>query len=107
MPRTIFVTTALPYSNGSVHIGHIMEYIQADIWVRAMRMAGHTVHFVGAADAHGAPIMLKAESEGITPQGLVPRYAGERPLYLDSYPKTFDPLPSTHQAETIDVSPDI
>ena len=61
MSRTLFVTTALPYANGSFHIGHIMEYIQADIWVRSMRMAGHTVHFVGADDAHGAPIMLKAE----------------------------------------------
>lgn len=61
MTRTIFVTTALPYANGSFHIGHIMEYIQADIWVRTMRMSGHTVHFVGADDAHGAPIMLKAE----------------------------------------------
>src|SRR3546814_644410 len=64
MSRTLFVTTALPYANGSFHLGHILEYIQADIWVRAMRMAGHTVHFVGADDAHGAPIMLKAESEG-------------------------------------------
>src|SRR3546814_11482154 len=82
MPRTIFVTTALPYANGSFHIGHIMEYIQADIWVRSMRMSGHTVHFVGADDAHGAPLMLKAESEGITPQALVARYASERPHYL-------------------------
>ena len=79
MSRTLFVTTALPYANGSFHIGHIMEYIQADIWVRSMRMSGHTVHFVGADDAHGAPIMLKAESEGITPQALVARYAAERP----------------------------
>ena len=51
MSRTIFVTTALPYANGSFHIGHIMEYIQADIWLRSMRMSGHTVHFVGADDA--------------------------------------------------------
>jgi len=73
MSRTLFVTTALPYANGSFHIGHIMEYLQADIWVRAMRMAGHTVHFVCADDAHGAPIMLKAEAEGVTPQQLVAR----------------------------------
>ena len=65
--RRIFATTALPYANGSFHIGHIMEYIQADIWVRFQRMQGHEVHFVCADDAHGAPIMLKAESEGITP----------------------------------------
>ncbi|MBP6622622.1 MAG: class I tRNA ligase family protein, partial [Alcaligenes sp.] len=79
MSRTIFVTTALPYANGSFHIGHIMEYIQADIWVRSMRMSGHTVHFVCADDAHGAPIMLKAESAGITPAQLVDKIAAERP----------------------------
>ncbi|MGH9806869.1 MAG: class I tRNA ligase family protein, partial [Terriglobia bacterium] len=54
MPRKLFVTTALPYANGPFHIGHIMEYIQADIWVRFQRMQGHTVHFMGADDAHGA-----------------------------------------------------
>ena len=67
MTRRIFVTAALPYANGPFHIGHIMEYIQADIWVRFQRMQGHAVHFVCADDAHGAPIMLKAESEGVTP----------------------------------------
>ena len=61
--RKLFVTTALPYANGPFHIGHIMEYIQADIWVRFQRMQGHEVHFVCADDAHGAPIMLKAEDE--------------------------------------------
>ena len=64
MPRKLFVTTALPYANGPFHIGHIMEYIQADIWVRFQRMQGHEVHFVGADDAHGAPIMLAAEKAG-------------------------------------------
>jgi len=59
--RTLFVTTALPYANGPFHIGHIMEYIQADIWVRFQRMRGAEVHFVCADDTHGAPIMLKAE----------------------------------------------
>src|SRR2546429_8785507 len=72
MSRKIFVTTALPYANGPFHIGHIMEYIQADIWVRCQRMQGNQVHFVCADDAHGAPIMLKAESEGVTPQQLNP-----------------------------------
>ncbi|MBV6304642.1 methionine--tRNA ligase [Candidimonas humi] len=99
MPRTLFVTTALPYANGSFHIGHIMEYIQADIWVRSMRMAGHTVHFVGADDAHGAPIMLKAESEGISPQALVARYAGERPQYLHGFHVEFDHWHSTDSQE--------
>ncbi len=107
MPRTIFVTTALPYANGSFHIGHIMEYIQADIWVRTMRMSGHTVHFVGADDAHGAPIMLKAESEGITPQALVARYAAERPQYLNGFHVEFDHWHSTDSAENVALSQNI
>ncbi|MBV6272854.1 methionine--tRNA ligase [Alcaligenaceae bacterium CGII-47] len=107
MSRTIFVTTALPYANGSFHIGHIMEYIQADIWVRSMRMAGHTVHFVGADDAHGAPIMLKAEAEGITPEALVARYASERPKYLNGFHIRFDHWHSTDSAENIALSQDI
>ena len=107
MPRTLFVTTALPYANGSFHIGHIMEYIQADIWVRAMRMAGHTVHFVGADDTHGAPIMLKAEAEGITPQQLVARIAGERPQYLNGFHIAFDHWHSTDSPENVELSQDI
>ncbi|MYN14640.1 methionine--tRNA ligase [Pusillimonas sp. TS35] len=107
MSRTIFVTTALPYANGSFHIGHIMEYIQADIWVRAMRMSGHTVHFVGADDAHGAPIMLKAESENITPQALVARYAAERPQYLNGFHIAFDHWHSTDSPENVELSQDI
>ena len=66
-PRKLFVTTALPYANGNFHIGHIMEYIQADIWVRHQRMAGSEVNFVGADDAHGAPIMIAAEKAGKSP----------------------------------------
>lgn len=104
MPRTLFVTTALPYANGSFHIGHIMEYIQADIWVRSMRMSGHTVHFVGADDAHGAPIMLKAESEGVSPQELVARYANERPQYLNGFHIQFDHWHSTASPENIELS---
>ena len=104
MSRTIFVTTALPYANGSFHIGHIMEYIQADIWVRSMRMAGHTVHFVGADDTHGAPIMLKAEAEGITPQQLVARIAAERPQYLQGFHIEFDHWHSTDSPENIELS---
>lgn len=107
MTRTIFVTTALPYANGSFHIGHIMEYIQADIWVRAMRMSGHTVHFVGADDAHGAPIMLKAEKEGIKPEELVARIAAERPTYLNGFHIKFDHWHSTHSPENTQLSGDI
>src|ERR1700728_3271722 len=77
MPRRIFVTTALPYANGPFHIGHIMEYIQADIWVRFQRMQGQQVHFVCADDAHGAPIMLKAEAKGECPNCHSPDQYGD------------------------------
>jgi methionyl-tRNA synthetase len=107
MPRRLFVTTALPYANGSFHIGHIMEYIQADIWVRFQRMQGHEVHFVGADDAHGAPIMLKAEAEGITPQALVARIAAERPRYLEGFHISFDNWHSTDSPENVVLSQDI
>ena len=105
--RRIFATTALPYANGSFHIGHIMEYIQADIWVRFQRMQGHEVHFVCADDAHGAPIMLKAESEGITPEQLVGRIAAERKKYLDGFHIEFDNWHSTHSPENTELSQDI
>src|SRR5687767_5073237 len=107
MPRTLFVTTALPYANGSFHIGHIMEYIQADIWVRFQRMQGHAVHFMGADDAHGAPIMLKAEAEGITPRALVQRIASERPRYLQGFHISFDNWHSTDSPENVELSQDI
>ena len=105
--RKLFVTTALPYANGSFHIGHIMEYIQADIWVRFQRMQGHEVHFVGADDAHGAPIMLKAQAEGITPETLVARIAAERPRYLNGFHISFDNWHSTHSPENTALSQDI
>jgi methionyl-tRNA synthetase len=107
MPRRLFVTTALPYANGSFHIGHIMEYIQADIWVRFQRMQGNEVHFVCADDAHGAPIMLKAEAEGLTPQELVARIAAERPKYLDGFHVSFDHWHSTDTPENVELSQDI
>src|SRR5262249_33458292 len=107
MTRRIFVTTALPYANGPFHIGHIMEYIQADIWVRFQRMQGHELHFVGADDAHGAPIMLKAEAEGITPQQLIARIAAGRPRYLQGFHLSFDHWYSTDSPENTQLSQDI
>ncbi len=107
MPRKLFVTTALPYANGPFHIGHIMEYIQADIWVRFQRMLGNQVHFIGADDAHGAPIMLKAESEGITPEQLVARIAADRPKYLSGFHIEFDHWHSTHSPENTELSQDV
>ena len=76
--RKLFVTTALPYANGAFHMGHIMEYIQADIWVRHERMCGNIVHFVGADDVHGAPIMIAAQKRGLTPQAFVAENATVR-----------------------------
>ena len=105
--RRLFVTTALPYANGAFHIGHIMEYIQADIWVRFQRMRGHEVHFVCADDAHGAPIMLKAEAEGVTPEQLVARIAAERPKHLHGFHIGFDNWHSTHSPENTALSQDI
>jgi methionyl-tRNA synthetase len=107
MKRKLFVTTALPYANGSFHIGHIMEYIQADIWVRFQRMQGNAVHFVCADDAHGAPIMLKAEAEGVTPQELVGRIGAERKKYLDGFHIGFDNWHSTESPENTELSQDI
>ncbi|MBK9087239.1 MAG: methionine--tRNA ligase [Sterolibacteriaceae bacterium] len=75
--RRILVTSALPYANGAIHFGHLVEYIQTDIWVRFQRMCGHEVHYVGADDQHGTPIMLRAEKEGISPRELVDRVLGE------------------------------
>lgn len=106
-PRNYFVTTALPYANGPFHIGHIMEYIQADIWVRFQRLQGHKVHWMGADDAHGAPIMLKAEAEGITPEELVSRIAAGRPRSLNGFLLSFDHWHSTHSPENTELSQEI
>lgn len=105
--RQLFVTTALPYANGAFHIGHIMEYIQADIWVRFQRMQGHQVHFVGADDAHGAPIMIAAEKAGVTPQQFVANIAAGRKQYLDGFSIAFDNWHSTDGPENHQLSQDI
>ena len=97
--RKLFVTTALPYANGNFHIGHIMEYIQADIWVRTQRMLGHQVNFVGADDTHGAPIMIAAEKAGKTPQQFVADIAAGRKPYLDGFHIAFDNWHSTDAPE--------
>ena len=106
-PRKLFVTTALPYANGPFHIGHIMEYIQADIWVRFQRMQGHEVHFVGADDAHGAPIMLAAEKAGKSPEAFIEEISRGRQPYLQGFHITFDNWHSTHSAENTELSQDI
>ena len=105
--RKFFVTTALPYANGPLHIGHIMEYIQADIWVRFQRMQGHEMHFMGAEDAHGAPNMLAAEKAGKSPEAFVTEIAGGRKQYLDGFHLSFDNWHSTHSPENTALSQDI
>ncbi|MFO1192271.1 MAG: methionine--tRNA ligase [Rhodoferax sp.] len=107
MPRQLFVTTALPYANGNFHIGHIMEYIQADIWVRHQRMHGHRVDFVCADDAHGAPIMIAAEKAGKTPQQFVADIAAGRKPYLDGFHIAFDNWHSTDAPENHELAQQI
>ncbi len=104
MTRKLFVTTALPYANANFHIGHIMEYTQADIWVRFQRMMGQEVHFVCADDAHGAPIMIAAEKAGKTPQQFVADIAAGRKQYLDGFHISFDNWHSTDGAENHELS---
>ncbi len=107
MTRKLFVTTALPYANANFHIGHIMEYTQADIWVRFQRMQGHEVHFVCADDAHGAPIMIAAEKAGKTPQQFVADIAAGRKQYLDGFHISFDNWHSTDGEENHALSKEI
>jgi methionyl-tRNA synthetase len=109
MTRKLFVTTALPYANAAFHIGHMMEYIQADIWVRFQRMqddggAPREVHFVCADDTHGTPIMIAAEKEGITPQQFVAKIAAGRQQYLDGFHIAFDNWYSTDSPENVELS---
>ena len=107
MSRKLFVTTALPYANAPFHVGHMMEYIQADIWVRFQRMCGHEVLFVCADDAHGAPIMIAAENAGKTPQAFVAEIASGRKEYLDGFHISFDNWHSTDGPENHALAQDI
>ncbi len=98
-PRQILVTSALPYANGQIHIGHLVEYIQTDIWVRFMRLQGHEVYYVGADDTHGTPVMLRAEKEGLTPKQLIDRVWTEHKRDFDAFNISFDNYYSTDSAE--------
>jgi methionyl-tRNA synthetase len=98
-PRKILVTSALPYANGSIHLGHLVEYIQTDIWVRYQKMQGHTVHYVCADDTHGTPIMLRAEKEGITPEALIDAVHKEHSADFKEFLVEFDNYYSTNSEE--------
>ena len=97
--RRIFVTSALPYANGAIHLGHLVEYIQTDIWVRFQRMQGHELHYVGADDTHGTPIMLRADAEGITPKQLIERVWHEHKRDFDGFGVSFDNFYTTDSPE--------
>jgi len=98
--RKILVTSALPYANGPIHLGHLVEYIQTDIWVRFQKMLGHECHYVCADDTHGTPIMLRAEKEGITPEELIARVHGEHYRDFQGFHVEFDNYDTTHSEET-------
>lgn len=95
----MLVTCALPYANGSIHLGHMLEHIQADIWVRYQRMRGHQVHFICADDAHGTPIMLKAQQMGITPEEMIAAVSKEHQTDFAGFNISFDNYHSTHSNE--------
>ncbi len=107
MARKILVTSALPYANGSIHLGHLVEYIQTDIWVRFQKMQGHDVHYVCADDTHGTPIMLRAQNEGITPEQLIDRVWHEHKADFDGFHVEFDHYGSTNSDETKRYAQDI
>ncbi|PLK48683.1 methionine--tRNA ligase [Uliginosibacterium sp. TH139] len=107
MTRKIFVTNALPYANGDIHLGHLVGYVQADIWVRFQRMLGNEVHYVCADDTHGAPVMLRAEKEGISPEALVERVRGEHLRDFTDFGVAFDNYHSTHSPENRAYAEDI
>jgi methionyl-tRNA synthetase len=107
MSRKILVTSALPYANGSIHLGHLVEYIQTDIWVRFQKMQGHTVYYVCADDTHGTPIMLRAEKEGITPEALIDNVHKEHSADFAEFLVDFDNYYSTNAPENKELSQSI
>ena len=98
--RTILATSALPYANGPIHIGHLVEYIQTDIWTRFQRQRGHTCYYVCADDAHGTPIMLRAQQEGITPEQLIADTWTQHTADFKDFNIQFDNYHTTHSDET-------
>ncbi|MEO6146027.1 MAG: methionine--tRNA ligase, partial [Sulfuriferula sp.] len=104
MTRKILVTSALPYANGAIHLGHLVEYIQTDIWVRFQKMHGHECYYVCADDTHGTPIMLRAEKEGITPEQLIARVHDEHLRDFTGFHVGFDSYHSTNSEENRELS---
>ncbi|MGM0858494.1 MAG: methionine--tRNA ligase [Pseudomonadota bacterium] len=98
-PRRILVTSALPYANGAIHLGHLLEYIQTDIWVRFQKSRGQQCYYVCADDAHGTAIMLRAEQEGISPEALIERVSNDHQADFARFGVAFDNYHSTHSDE--------
>ena len=94
--RQILVTSALPYANGAIHIGHMLEYIQTDIWARFQRSQGHECYFAWADDAHGTPVMLRARAEGMTPEELIDMMNEQHKTDFRDFGISFDNYSSTH-----------
>jgi len=105
--KRILVTSALPYANGQIHIGHLVEYIQTDIWVRFLRMQNHEIYYIGADDTHGTPIMLRAQAENISPQDLIDRVWHEHKKDFDDFLISFDHYGSTNSPENQILSEEI
>ena len=105
--KRILVTSALPYANGQIHIGHLVEYIQTDIWVRFLRMQNHEIYYIGADDTHGTPIMLRAQAENISPQELIDRVWHEHKKDFDDFLISFDNYGSTNSPENQILSEEI
>ena len=99
VPRKILATSALPYANGPIHLGHLVEYIQTDIWTRFQRLRGHEVYYVCAEDTHGTPIMLKARDEGLTPESLIEKIGNEHRRDFADFNIAFDNYYTTHSEE--------
>jgi methionyl-tRNA synthetase len=103
-PRKILITSALPYANGNIHLGHMVEHIQTDIWARFQRLRGHECYYVCADDAHGTPIMLRAEKDGITPQQLIDRVYTEHTRDFAGFNISYDNYYTTHSEENRELS---
>ena len=99
VPRKILATSALPYANGPIHLGHLVEYIQTDIWTRFQRLRGHEAYYVCAEDTHGTPIMLKARDEGLTPESLIEKIGNEHRRDFADFNIAFDNYYTTHSEE--------
>ena len=99
MPRQIVVTSALPYANGPIHIGHLVEYIQTDIWVRFQKLCGNRCYYFCADDTHGTPIMISARTAGIPPEQLIERMHKEHKAGFDRFYVEFDNYYTTHSPE--------